>query len=175
MNELLIASLKKGDHFAMEQIFNLYWEDIFDATLKKIGDEHVAQDITQEIFIKLWENREQIVLSGDLAAYLHGAVKFRIINYFRKNTVKAGHWAELTTLMSEQYADAADDLMILEDSEKKVEEALMQLPERMRQVVLMSRKQEKSIKEIAVELNISVQTVKNQITSAMKLLKKSLS
>ncbi len=77
--------------------------------------------------------------------------------------------------MSEQYADAADDLMILEDSEKKVEEALMQLPERMRQVVLMSRKQEKSIKEIAVELNISVQTVKNQITSAMKLLKKSLS
>ncbi|MCW8310529.1 RNA polymerase sigma-70 factor [Sphingobacterium sp. InxBP1] len=175
MSELLIASLKKGEHFAMEQIFDLYWEDLFDAALKKIGDEDAAQDIIQEIFIKLWENREHIVFSGDLAAYLHGAVKFKIINYFRNNIVKDGHRTELAALMNQQYADAADDLLILHDTEQKVEEAFMQLPERMRQVMLMSRKQEKSIKEIARELNISVQTVKNQITSAMKILRKSLS
>jgi RNA polymerase sigma-70 factor (ECF subfamily) len=77
--------------------------------------------------------------------------------------------------MNQQYADSADDLLILKDAQQKVEEALMHLPERMRLVVTMSRKQEKSIKEIASELNVSVQTVKNQITSAMKLLKKSLS
>lgn len=175
VSEILIALLKKGDHFAMEKIFNLYWETIFDAAFKKIGEENVAQDITQEIFISLWENRERIALSGGLSAYLHGAVKFKVINYFRNNTVKNGHQAEFATLMNQQYADAADDQIILQDAQQKVEEALMQLPERMRQVVLMSRKQEKSIKEIAAELNISVQTVKNQITSAMKLLKKSLS
>jgi len=175
VSELLIASLKQGDHFAMEQIFNLYLEAIFDAAFKKIGDENVAQDITQEIFISLWENREQVIISGGLAAYLHGAVKFKVINHFRNTTVKDGHKAELATLMNQQYADSADDLLILKDAQQKVEEALMQLPERMRLVVTMSRKQEKSIKEIASELNVSVQTVKNQITSAMKLLKKSLS
>lgn len=175
MSELLIASLKQGDHFAMEQIFNLYWEAIFDAAFKKIGDENIAQDITQEIFISLWENREQVIICGGLAAYLHGAVKFKVINHFRSTTVKDVHKAELATLMNQQYADSADDLLILKDAQQKVEEALTQLPERMRLVVTMSRKQEKSIKEIASELDVSVQTVKNQITSAMKLLKKSLS
>lgn len=159
----------------MEKIFNLHWEALFDAALKRIGDENIAQDITQEIFISLWENREQIALSGDLVAYLHGAVKFKVINYFRSNSIKKDHRTELTTLMQQQYADSADDLLILHDTQQEVEDALMQLPERMRLVVFMSRKQEKSIKEIAAELNISAQTVKNQITAAMKLLKKSLS
>jgi len=159
----------------MEEIYRTYWEDVFDIALKKTGDEAVAQDITQEIFISLWENRAAINLSGSLGAYLHGAVKYKVINYFRSGSVKEQHHTALITLMDEQHAAAADDQLILKELHLEVDAAIALLPEKMQLVFSMSRKQEKSIKEIASELDISVQTVKNQISAALKLLKKSLS
>jgi len=159
----------------MEQIYHAHWENVFDAAFKRIGCEDVAQDITQEIFISLWENRENLNIEGQLGAYLYGAVKFRVINHFKSLSIKDGHQAELALLMNQQRYAAADSNLILHDLNIEVDAAIAQLPEKMRQVISMSRKQEKSIKEISGELNISVQTVKNQITAAMKLLKKNLS
>lgn len=175
MSNSLLSSLQHGNHQAMEEIYRSYWEDVFDIALKKTGDEAVAQDITQEIFISLWENRAAINLSGSLGAYLHGAVKYKVINYFRSGSVKAQHQTALITLMDEQHTAAADDQLILKELHLEVDAAIALLPEKMQLVFSMSRKQEKSIKEIASELDVSVQTVKNQISAALKLLKKSLS
>lgn len=175
MSELLIASLKRDDSLAMEQIFGIYWEKVFDDAFRKVCNEDVAQDITQEIFISLWENRKSLELTGNLSGYLHGAVKYKVINYFRSNAIKEGHQAEFAVLMNQQHVSTADEILILRDTSKEVENALQSLPERMRLIISMSRKQDKSIKEIAAELNISAQTVKNQITAAMKLLRENLS
>jgi RNA polymerase sigma-70 factor (family 1) len=175
LNNSLLSSLQQGNHQAMEEIYRTYWEDVFDAALKKTGDEALAQDIIQEIFISLWENRTTINISGSIGAYLHGAVKYKVINYFRSGSVKAQHQTALTTLMDEQYTAAADDKLILKELHLEVDAAIALLPEKMKLVFSMSRKQEKSIKEIASELDVSAQTVKNQISAALKLLKKSLS
>ncbi|MFD2581455.1 RNA polymerase sigma factor [Pedobacter vanadiisoli] len=175
MSETLLSSLQCGDHQAMEEIYRVYWEDIFDVALKKTGDEDLAQDITQEIFISLWENHKTINLSGNLGAYLYGAVKYKIINHFRSGSLKAQHQNALTALMEEKHSAAADDKLMLRELHLEVDNAISLLPEKMRLVFSMSRKQEKSIKEIAAELDVSVQTVKNQISAALKLLKKSLS
>lgn len=175
MSETLLSSLQRGSHQAMEQIYQVYWADIFDAALKKTGDEAIAQDITQEIFISLWENRKTINLSGTLIAYLYGAVKYKVINYFRSGSIKEQHQTALTALMDEQHTAAADDKLILRELHLEVDAAIALLPEKMQMVFTMSRKQEKSMKEIAAELDVSVQTVKNQISAALKLLKKSLS
>ncbi|WP_343524576.1 RNA polymerase sigma-70 factor [Pedobacter sp.] len=175
MSKILLSSLQCGSHQAMEEIYRVYWEDIFDTALKKTGDEAIAQDITQEIFISLWENRKTINLSGNLGAYLHGAVKYKVINHFRSGSLKEQHHAALTVLMDEKHDAAADDKLLLEELHSEVDSAISLLPEKMQLVFSMSRKQEKSIKEIAAELDVSVQTVKNQISAALKLLKKSLS
>ncbi|WP_406826360.1 RNA polymerase sigma-70 factor [Pedobacter sp. KACC 23697] len=175
MSETLLSSLQRGSHQAMEQIYQVYWADIFDAALKKTGDEAIAQDITQEIFISLWENCKTINLSGTLGAYLYGAVKYKVINYFRSGSIKEQHQTALTALMDEQHTAAADDKLILRELHLEVDAAIALLPEKMQMVFTMSRKQEKSMKEIAAELDVSVQTVKNQISAALKLLKKSLS
>jgi len=176
LSEVLITSLKNDDPFAMEQIFSVHWETIFDAAFRKVGDEDVAQDITQEIFISLWENRKTLDVEGSLSGYLYGAVKYKVINYYRFNATKAGHHAEFAALMAQQQlANTAYENLNLQETTREVEAALQRLPERMRLVILMSRKQDKSIKEIAAELNVSAQTVKNQITAAMKLLREDLS
>ncbi|MGM9477439.1 RNA polymerase sigma factor [Pedobacter sp. GSP4] len=175
MDKTLLSSLQRGNHRAMEEIYQIYWEDVFDTAFKKIRDEELAQDITQEIFISLWENRKTLQLSGSLGAYLHGAVKYKVINYFRSGTLKAQHHSALTILMDGQDTAAADDKVILKELHQELDAAIALMPEKMKQVFSMSRKQEKSIKEIASELGLSAQTVKNQISAGLKLLKKSLS
>ncbi|MFF5380250.1 RNA polymerase sigma-70 factor [Pedobacter suwonensis] len=175
MSKTLLSSLQRGSHQAMEEIYHLYWSDIFDVALRKTGDEALSQDITQEIFISLWENHKTINLSGSLGAYLYGAVKYKVINYFKSGSIKEQHQNALKALMDEKHAEAADDRLILKEFYSEVDDAIALLPEKMQLVFSMSRKQEKSIKEIAEELNVSVQTVKNQISAALKLLKKSLS
>lgn len=159
----------------MDEVFNTYWEFVFDAAFRKLGDEQVAQDLTQEIFISLWENRMTLELKGGLSGYLYGAVKYKVINYIRLQSNRNGHQVELSYLMAQQTTPETDAQLMLKDLNRDVEAALAQLPERMRLVVSMSRKQERSVKEIASELGVSVQTVKNQITAAMKILRENLS
>jgi len=175
LSELLIASLKSDDPKAMEQIFNVHWEQVFDFAYRKLGDEALAQDITQEIFISLWEKRSKLDLTGNLSGYLYGAVKHRVIDYYRSNSLKDSHQAALALLLNGNLAGSADESLILQDTSRAVAIEIQRLPERMRLVISMSREEDKTVKEIAGELGVSVQTVKNQITAAMKLLRKNLS
>ena len=171
----LISFLKKGDHKAMEDIYSLYWEEVLDSAYKRLRDEEVAQDITQEIFISLWENREKIQLTGTLRAYLEGAVKYRVINYFRSSAIKEKHKEDLSLLLRDDLEHSAENRLILKDLHQEVDEAMLDLPEKMRLIFSMSRKQEKSIGEISDELGLSAQTVKNQLSAALKVMRKRLS
>jgi RNA polymerase sigma-70 factor (ECF subfamily) len=171
----LVTSLKQGDTLAMENIYRNHWETVLDSVYKRVRDEEVAQDITQEIFISLWENRERLVIEGSLGAYLQGAVKYKVINYFKSAIVKEKHQDDLTMLVGEQNATSAESQLLLKDLHKEIDEALMELPDKMRLIFSMSRKQEKTIQEISLELNLSAQTVKNQISAALKVVKKRLS
>lgn len=159
----------------MENIYQNYWEDVLDSIYKRVKDEEVAQDITQEIFISLWENREKLVIEGNLRAYLQGAVKFRVINYFKSAIVKDRHKEDLQLLIGEEMELSAENKLIMKDLNKEIDAAISALPEKMRQVFLMSRRQEKTIREISVELDLSAQTVKNQISAALKVLKERVS
>ncbi len=171
----LIESLKNGDRFAMEEIYRHYWAEVLDSAYKRVRDEEVAQDITQEVFISLWENRDRLVIQDSMRAYLEGAVKYKVINYFRSTTVKEKHKQDLELLMAEKMEVSAENKLMLKDLNNEIDAAIQLLPEKMRQIFWMSRKQEKTITEISVELNLSAQTVKNQISAALKTLKKRLS
>ncbi|EOR94235.1 RNA polymerase ECF-type sigma factor [Arcticibacter svalbardensis MN12-7] len=174
MDKDLIISLKKGSPLAMEAIYQHHWESVFDRAFKKTGNEHVAQDITQEIFISLWKKRNEINLESNLGAYLQGAVKYQVINYFKSQSVTDVHRAEFALLINKELSVSADSDIILKDLNIQFDAAIALLPEKMQLIVSMSRKQEKSLKEIASELNVSIQTVKNQITAAMKVIRKNI-
>ncbi len=171
----LLISLKNGDHAAMEYLYRMYWEVVLDAAYKRVRDEEIAQDITQEIFISVWENREKLNIDSSLEAWLKGAVRYKVINYIKSAIVKEKYKEDILWLIDDQAVSPAENMLMLKDLNKQLDMAMMDLPERMRLIFSMSRKQEKSAQEISVELNLSMQTVKNQISAALRLLRKKLS
>ena len=169
-----MQALHNNSHLAMEDIYRCHWETVFDSVFKRTGDEDLAKDITQEIFISLWENRNSIQIDKELGAYLHGAVKFRVINHYRSAALKGRHKEQLVLLLRDESIAAADAGLIMNEFVKEVDTAMQLLPDQVRLVFSMSRKDGKSIKEIALELDVSVQTVKNQISTAIRILRKNL-
>lgn len=170
----LITSLKQGDQTAMEIIYKKHWEQVFDSAYKRVGSEDIAQDITQDIFISLWEKRETIEIRESLAAYLQGSVKYRVINYFKANFTKDRYTEDLLSLMGNISTLHPTNNLSVKEIHKELDQAIAELPERMRLIFSMSRKQEKSNDEISSELNLSIQTVKNQLTAALKIIRKRL-
>lgn len=166
----LIASLKIGDQAAFDQIFNNYWEFTYLSAFKRLQDEDAAKDIAQDLFISLWERRESLEINN-ISAWLYTSVRFRVINYLKSASIGDRYHQQLGKLMDDHYLFHAMDK---QDTEVVFAYVMNGLPQRMRQIFEMSRKQEKSIDEIAVELHISSQTVKNQLSSALKIVRKKL-
>ena len=176
LSEELLRSLRDGEHSAMEYLYHTYWEVVFDTAYKRVRDEEIAQDITQEIFISLWENRERLHIKSSLEAWLKGAVKYKVINYFKSSIVREKYEEDLVQLIGNQAEpSSAESMIMLKELNQQLDHAMLELPEKMRVIFSMSRRQQKSTKEISDELNLSAQTVKNQLSAALKLIRKKLS
>ena len=176
MTEELLSSLRDGEHSAMEYLYHTYWEVVFDTAYKRVRDEETAQDITQEIFISVWENRERLHISSSFEAWLKGAVKYKVINYFKSSIVREKYEEDLVQLIGNQAEpSSAESMIMLKELNQQLDHAMLELPEKMRVIFSMSRRQQKSTKEISDELNLSAQTVKNQLSAALKLIRKKLS
>lgn len=85
-NELLLR-IREDDHSSFDLLFDRYWEPLYRAALARIDDDFVAQDIVQELFIKLWERRHTINIKLTLENYLLSAVRFGVISHFRSKKV----------------------------------------------------------------------------------------
>lgn len=169
---ILIEQLRQGSENAFESIFRTYWEQVYLKAFKRVGDEVIAKEITQEIFIALWEKRAQLQLQGTLEAYLLGSVKFRVIDYFRSNATRERHYRDMLLLMGDPVsASDADSLHAVRAIEEALESVMARMPERMRLIFAKSRIEQKTIAEIAEELGLSGQTVKNQLSAALKLIR----
>jgi RNA polymerase sigma-70 factor (ECF subfamily) len=172
----ITAQLKSGNKDAFEIIFKDCWADVYRAALKRVRDEDIAKEITQELFIELWEKKDTVeIRGGSVLAYLLGSVKYRVINYFKSAITRQRYHDDLSLLMGEASFDHIESTYNQHEIHSALKSTMAKMPERMRLVFTMSRLDQKSISEIANELNLSGQTVKNQLSAAMKLVRKHFS
>lgn len=129
-----------------------------------------AENIVQDIFVLLWEKRDVLDIQVSLTSYLFTLVKNRCLDFIRHKTVSEEYAKEFQAKQA-----ALEQLNYTFTSEEDIEEvitaAIEKLPERCREIFIKSRIEGKKYKEIAEELNISVNTVENQIAIALKRLK----
>jgi RNA polymerase sigma-70 factor (family 1) len=134
------------------------------------GDPHVGEEIVQQVFLRLWEKRDTITITGPVKAYLFSAIRNTAISQWRKDSVRS----EKET----SYSGGRDAIIQAGEEVRELEQLYLQtlelLPERCREVFILSRQQNLKYTEIAAAMNISVKTVENQMGKALKILHKEL-
>lgn len=169
----LAGLLKKGNITAFEEIYNRYWSRLYSAAYKRLRSREVCQEIVQDLFTSFWLGRKEFQLRASLESYLYVAVRYKVFNHLEKELVRRNYRSTLPApaLLAD---NSTEESIFLKDLNHQLEEELGQLPEKCRQVFELSRREQKSNREIALELNISEKTVENHITKALRILRTSL-
>ncbi|OKS85387.1 RNA polymerase sigma factor [Mucilaginibacter polytrichastri] len=167
----LLLELQSGDHRAFKEIYERYADKLIAFALKKTQNEDEATDMVQELFLSVWKNRYTIQVNGALEAYLMVSVNYMAFKWYKKQSKKPLSLTDFTELPQVTEDSTAQKLSFTELS-FLINQEIADMPEKMRQVYLCSREQDMNGQQIATELGISHQTVRNQISSALARLKK---
>jgi len=168
----MLALLQKDGAKAMDLLFTQHYTNLCRAVLRILKDQNLAEDITQEVFYELWKKKDRLNISTSFGAYLRRAAINKSLNYIRDQKMKFEDEADHPEIKSG--ATSATDMLEVQDLQGQIDEIIDGLPERCRVVFTLSRFEEMSYKEIATELDISVKTVENQISKALKVLREGL-
>ncbi len=171
--EKLWQRIQSSDKEAFSDLFKRYYESLYRIALRFVNDTQLAENVAQEIFVKIWVNRTKYKIRTNLKSFLFTAVRNQCLNELKqqKRTVSI-----LTAdfIKEEKMNSPEEDLIILE-RKKAVHKAIDKLPRQCRQIYLMKKYDDLKYTEIAEILNISINTVKTQMKRAMKSLLKQLS
>jgi len=155
---------------AFKVIYNKYWEQLYKKALQYLKNSADAEDGVQEIFISLWRNKNSIDASNELSAYLFTALKYYVIKQVYRKARK-GIYLPLSVKELELTELTTDELMHLKEMQSVIATEVSGLPQRMQQIYQLSRVENLPVAQIAKQLNISEQTVKNTLTTALKRIK----
>lgn len=172
-DEQLIQLLSGGDRKAFEYIFKKYWPLLFDAAYKRVNSKEVAEEIIQELFTYLWCKRGNIQLTQSFSTYIYVALKYRIFNHIRTELNKK-KYAQWVTESQPRFINAVEENILFNELNSNIEREINNLPERCKQVFQLSRKENLTFKEIALKLDISINTVEKHIGKALKILRTNL-
>jgi RNA polymerase sigma-70 factor (family 1) len=167
----LLQELKNDDHQAFKELYDRYADKLIAVAIKKTSDEDDAMDLVQELFLSLWKNRKTIQLNGSLAAYLTVSVNYMSYKTNKRHLQKP---LALENLPEEQekHEDSTLQKVIFSELNALLNNEISSMPEKMRQVYLYSREMDMNGLQIAAEMGVSHQTVRNQISNALTRLKK---
>lgn len=165
-NQLL--RLKANCHLAFTELYDFYWEELYDNAYKRIRRDDVCKDIIQDIFIDLWNRRETLEIEN-LSAYLHTAVRFQVLNFYAKNKISA-HFVEPFENITDISLETDANIHIKEQN-SLIEAWAKTLPEKRRKIFLLNQNDQLSAKEISIRLNLSQKTVHNQLGNARQSLR----
>lgn len=151
-----------------EKTYTTYWKKLNAFSYTMTQDKDLAQHIVQDVFIDLWERRKEIEIAA-IEPYLFRAVKNQVFKHYQNNRFDK-------TRLEDKFEDYIIDNFTSVDPElvDLLYALLDKLPEKRKEILLMNKIQEMTIDQIAVELQISKQTVKNQLSSALKQLREGL-
>lgn len=156
-----------------EYLFNTWYNTLCKYAYNILKDSHEAEDAVQRVFFQLWDNRETIRIITSIDSYLYRAVHNTCLNRIKQIKRQNEHNEQIARVGEDTHNEVYESV-IERELDQSIKMALAQLPPRCREVFELSRYQMLSYNEIAVALDISPNTVENQIAKALKLLRISL-
>lgn len=167
---LLWNTVVNDDEKAFEKLFTLFYPSLAVYARKYIEEQAIREDIVQDVFVTLWENRKKLVIKTSVKSYLILSVRNHCLNYLKKEGLSRQYQESI----SAEDSSNNNDVYLLSELYNLFEKALSKLPETYRIVFEMYRLEEKNYEEIARELNISIRTAKRYKSQAVEVLKDEL-
>lgn len=167
----LLTRFKRGDMLAFDQVYGLYSHKLFSFAYKILKDKADAEDLLQEVFLKIWASREKLGDYKLLNSYIFTITYNYSISLIRKRIISNKYLEQLK--YSSVFQTAPNIVSEIEFNELniQVEKLISNLPERQKQVYLLHRENNLTYLEIAEQLGISKNTVENHMVKALKYLR----
>ena len=167
-----ILALKEGDLVAFNHLFDRYGKRLYHFSIGYLKSAENAEEIVQEVFMRIWENRLELSAQKSIDAYLFTIARNGILNTIRKSKSEQAYLKY--TKINSGKSVLLDEELNFNELEEAYNQVIEQLSPRRKEIFLLSKAQSFSNVEIAKKMNISVKTVENQMTSAISEIRKNL-
>ncbi|GGC34705.1 DNA-directed RNA polymerase sigma-70 factor [Parapedobacter defluvii] len=164
--------LQTGDPHAYGDLYRRYWKLLYTHARSRVDDDAAAQDIVQDVFVRVWQKRQRLSLTTSMEAFLLGCVKMQVLSYYKKEKVRQ-RVIERAMQQLDILLEAGTDPVREAELDRSLQLALEDVPEKMRQSFLL-RCDNRSIREIAELLGIAEQTVSNNLHEVVIRLRKKI-
>lgn len=172
-DEELISLIKVGDDNAFSLLYARYSTLLFRHAISMLKDEEEAKDAIQNVFTSLWESRAELEIRVSVAGYLYATTRHAVLKILQYGK-RSEEFITKLIQVSETQESTADSEVQIKELEEIIEAEIAKLPQKMREVFLLSRKHHLTHREIAQKLNLSEYTVKRQTSNALAILRKTL-
>lgn len=168
----LLERFKNGDQQAFALIYDRYASELIDFSSRKLSSLEEARDLVHDLFVGLWEKRGQVNISSSFRSYLFAAIRYKVIDHIRRN-IRQDYYAGIAGTLDINTDNSTNNDILYRNFNEIMESEIEKLPPRTKEIFRLSRQQHLSVREIAGKLSLSDQTVKNQLSAALKKLKPS--
>ncbi len=169
-DEQLFKLMKDNDSKAFESLFRRHYNPLCRKIIRITEDEEAAEDVVQQLFIKIWESRSMMEVPDSVAAYLTVSARNRALNHLKSAQRKRINEERLQNIRSEE-DNSSQHQLEAKELNKLIQEAIQSLPEKRREIFVLSRFEGMSYREIAEQLGISIKTVEAQMGKALQTLR----
>lgn len=165
-----LIRLSEGSNEAYERLFSTYWPKIYTLVKMLVKSAVQAEDLTQEIFIKLWDRRSELHEVNNLEAYLYRIARNASLDFLKKRVLVTENLENLIGFLKDDSL-GPEQRLVYKDLEAFLEEGINALPSTIREVFILSRYQQLSHAEIAQQLGISIHSSKAYVVRALQALR----
>ena len=168
-----ILRLMDGDEIALREVYEVYAERVYQLAFRFLKDTARSEEIVQDVFMKLWLNRESLDEQGNIWLYLYVIAKRLCLNKLREISKSTVLFEQLMRRI-ERAGNQADEQLLADELNQQAQQLIARLPKQQRMIFKLSREEGLSHNEIAQKLGLSPNTVKNHMVQALKTLKSTL-
>lgn len=170
METTRLKALREGNEKAFEKIYLNYYKKTLYFITGLVKSEDDAKELTQEVFVKLWTNRETLDPERSVHSYMYTIARNAAFNFLKHKLVEINYMNEYAAQNIE--TETSDEILFAKEMALLIEMSVGKMPAQRRKIYQMSRKEGLSNEEIATRLQISKKTVENQLSLALRELKR---
>ena len=158
------------DAHAFKQFFELHYARFYRLAFHYVKSDDLSEEIVSDVFLKIWNNRKRLPEISNLDVYFFTSIKNQAFTYLKREARRVFLDAQSAKSLNLEYIEP-ENLLIAEDLAHAVEQAVSALPDKCQMIFRLIREDEMSYKDVAGLLDLSIKTVENQMTIAIKKLK----